>query len=208
MKDKGRRFIHGIVFLSATAGIFLDILLSGNIYDQVNLFSYFTIQTNFLVGVMAFYFMISQTGVCTLFRTGATLWISMTGLAYHFLLSKYHHPKGLHSIANYLLHYATPIVAIVAFFTFISKGRLKWYTPFILLIYPLLYLIGTSIRGRADGYYPYWFVNPEDSKPAGVGSYKDVLKINGKIMLIFLVLGCLLVFIQNKVSGPERKYVN
>lgn len=53
----------------------------------------------------------------------------------------------------------------------------KWYSykPIVFwLAFPLLYGAISLIRGMYDGFYPYFFLNPNGHIPDGVGSYANV----------------------------------
>lgn len=203
MIDKKQLFLEGSIVIPVIVGIVLDVITSGSLYDQINLFTYFTIQTNLLLGLSAFYSIVRQerTGYfSTLFRISTTVWITVTGTSYSLLLAKYHHPKGLYAIANILLHYVTPVMSFIAFIVIKRKERLRWYTPFLMLIYPLIYFVLTMIRGEIDSYYPYWFLNPKDSEPEGVSSYKNVLKYLAMMVTGVTVIGYIFVAIYKIIN--------
>jgi hypothetical protein len=136
-------------------------------------------------------------------RTGATVIITITGLGYHLLLSGTHNPQGIHQVANILLHYLVPILSISSWFLVLKKKSLKWHVPFLWIIYPIIYIIGSSIRGALSGKYPYWFVNPTKVSPDGIGSYGNLLKVVGMLAIVYLALGYMFRWINNKIAKND-----
>jgi hypothetical protein len=87
--------------------------------------------------------------------------------------------------ANEVLHVAMPLVLALDWFVFrlADRGRpaLPWRAILVALIFPVVWLAVTYIRGALTGWYPYPFLEPS-AGPAVVGGY-----IGGIAVFVVLV---------------------
>jgi len=205
--DRQRRYktmtiMDLIIIMAVTFGIAIDLTNSPIGVDRYNLFTYYTIQTNLLLLILCLWSNLSErlSRFYHWLRTGATMYILVTGLGYHFMLSATHYPKGMDSVANLLLHYIVPLLALITWGLYMRIYLLEWWMPFTWLLYPILYIGSSLIRGRNSGYYPYWFLNPVAVDPTGVGSYLRL----GLYMLgmagAFIGLGFIVRLVNNKTQ--------
>ncbi len=135
------------------------------IHGIINYFSYFTILSNILVACSLSFSratprsaigkFVSRPGV----RTGAAVYIIVTGVVYLLLLRKLSPPGSILLAANVLLHYVIPIMYVVDWLVFVPKGTLRWSQALNWLTFPLLYAVYTFIHGGLTGFYPYFFIN-------------------------------------------------
>lgn len=123
--------------------------------------AYFTILANILVTAL-FVFSALRTDFAArrarLWSAGVT-YITIVGLVYVTLLQSLWDPQGLQLIADTLLHYVTPLLAIVFWVAGVPKSALLWVHPLAWTGVPLLYLVYALIRARFDGFYPYFFID-------------------------------------------------
>lgn len=175
---------------------------SKTFFGALNLFSYYTIQSNLLVAV-AMVFSITalvknqaDSSLLVIFKSGTVLWILVTGIVYHLLLSRLVHFQGLMAFAVLSLHYFTPLGMVINWLVFEKKGRYRYIFTLYWLSYPLLYLLGSWLRGWLTGFYPYWFINPTQPYPEGAGSMGTMLMIVGGLFLGFYLIGLLIVFMD------------
>jgi hypothetical protein len=148
----------------------------------IRFFSYFTILTNLLV---ALYFSVqlfksfasnklNKPGVLT----ALTVYITIVGLVYQFVLRPLWAPQGLQKIVDELLHSAIPLLVII--YWYFNENKLavsykqipKWF------IYPVVYLVYVLLRGNASGFYPYPFIDV-----AAIGIQKALM--NAFFLLLF-----------------------
>jgi hypothetical protein len=81
------------------------------------------------------------------------------------------------------------------------KNRLRLRQAVYWLIYPLLYLVYTLIRGAATGFYPYPFLNPNTvAGHSTAGSYGAVMLYCIAIFVAFLVVGAILLWLGNTMK--------
>ena len=159
--------------LAATIG---QLLLAKNMAAALNLFSYFTIQSNLIVAVAL---IVATLGPKQSIRSAAmlraaTFWILITGIVFNVLLSSVYHPTGLAALISVVHHTVTPLAMLANWIVFEEKGRTKIRDIGFWLAYPLVYLAGSLVRGLIDGFYPYWFINPTKPLPDGAGSWLGV----------------------------------
>jgi hypothetical protein len=142
--------------------------------------AFYTTQSNLIVAgyyVSVLYWMARRrsTGpAAPRLRGAVTLWILITGLVAHFVLSHGANPlPGLvHGapavlLANrsiFLLHYVVPVMAVADWVAFGPHGLVRWRDLPLWLCFPLGYAVSSVIRaivfpGVPDR-YPYFFLNP------------------------------------------------
>jgi hypothetical protein len=124
-------------------------------------FGYFTILTNWLVVAV-------WIGSALKLRAplngpiveGMTLTsIAMVGIIYHTLLASRWHPEGAQWLADFIVHTITP--ALFAIYWLVRPhGGLKWWNALVFALWPLAYCIYALARGALDGWYAYFFLDP------------------------------------------------
>lgn len=93
-------------------------------------------------------------------------------------------PSG--DLVNSLLHIVFPVLALVEWMTVRSRTRVTVLTPLIGLAFPVVFLLGTLIRGAVVGRYPYDFVDP------GIqGGYAGLVSSLAIVLVVFLAVGAL-----------------
>ncbi|MFF4156640.1 Pr6Pr family membrane protein [Streptomyces sp. NPDC001678] len=163
---------RALTALAALTGIALDTIESD---DLSRLFSYFTIQSNILLAIVcawsAHRAWTGRPALSPRITGGALLYISITGLVFHFVLSNdssgfamTSERTPLESIANHLLHTATPLAAALDWLVLTAPGGFLLRHAGQWLVYPFLYLPFALIRGAlldpgTDGRYPYPFLD-------------------------------------------------
>lgn len=130
--------------------------------STIRFFSFFTILTNSLVAVF-FTLSLVNKPLPVIHRPGTltalTVYITVVGLIYQFVLRQMWDPTGLQKIVDELLHSIIPLMVIVFWYRYESKPAVKFSQIPQWLIYPLIYLIYVLIRGHFSGFYPYPFIN-------------------------------------------------
>lgn len=120
--------------------------------------------------------------------------ITVTGLIYHFILRPTLFSMGngdqVYSTANYLVHYAVPLLTVFDWILFDPKGQFKKWDPFLWLIVPYAYFVFAILRAHLGGTilatgsrYPYGFINVDQ-----LGWDRVLLNVAG-LTLVFLVIG-------------------
>jgi hypothetical protein len=133
-------------------------------YYGINLFSYFTTQSNLIAAatyLIAVYALLRRKELGAWFsylRGGATLYMTITGIVYTLLLHQY---VEANDWQNSILHQFGPLFILGWWLiwpsrhTISAKGALWW------LVFPVAWIIYTLTRAAHTGWYPYPFLNPD-----------------------------------------------
>jgi hypothetical protein len=127
-----------------------------------NLFTFFTILTNVLVGVTCAALAAApqrRSRLLAVLRLDAVMGIAVTAAVYHSVLSGLYDLRGAEEVANQLLHTVSPALALVGWALFGPRGLVDRAVVALSLVYPLVWLAFTLVRGALIGWYPYPFVD-------------------------------------------------
>jgi hypothetical protein len=202
------RVFFGLLTLVAV-GFQFDSNSQRDDWNPVNFFSLFTIQSNLiaaavlLIGALAAHERTSL--VWSLVRGAATMYMVTTGAVYALLLSGpedslQSSPLWVHIV----LHQVLPLVMVVDLAVHPIAGRyLTMKQALGWLLYPLLYLAYTLLRGANVDWYPYPFLDPRE--PGGYGTVGVYCAV---ILLGLLAISSLIVVLTHRsaeepVSTPS-----
>jgi hypothetical protein len=165
-----------------------------------NFFSYFTIESNILAFVVflfsAFYvFAGKKSRKLDFLRGAATLFMIVTGIVFAVLLA------GIEGAAltalpwdNVVLHYIIPIAVAIDWLIDPPQRRISFRRGLLWLLYPVIYVAYSLIRGPIVGWYPYPFLDP------AYGGYGKVIVTS---ILIF-VFGIALVWLVTRIGSKAK----
>jgi hypothetical protein len=175
----------GVLAIVAAIIVQMKVLADAGRLDVVNFFSFFTIQSN-LIGAVA----LAATAILgdrrprwlDWLRGAATVYLTITFVVVIALLQGI--DVGLQlAWVDFALHKLSPIIVVLDFVLDPPRPRLSWRAALLWLVFPLIWLAYTLVRGVAVGWYPYPFLNP-----AHAGGYANVALTS----LIILVAGAVL----------------
>ena len=163
-------------------------------------FAFFSIDSSIFAGIVVLLSGIwllqgkAETERQNILRLIVTVSMIIVGVVYHALLGDsavapedygYEWPR----IPNLVIHTWAPIAITVDYLLSIRGAKPKLRKALWVVVYPLIWLFLSIIRGLADGWWPYWFINP-GSEGGVVGMITYILLIaGGFISLGFIVLG-------------------
>lgn len=131
-----------------------------------NIFVFFTIWSNVLVGITTGLLAIDPDRRSTTFRStylAAVLMIAVTGIVFQVALSDIHDLQGKAAAGDFLLHKLVPFLAVVGWLVF---GPRRMVTAAVVrgaVVIPVVWLAFTLLRGPfASDFYPYPFVDVAD----------------------------------------------
>lgn len=164
-------------------------------------FGYFTILTNIMVALCFSALLLKQN---SFFRkpttqTAVTAYIFLVALVYNIVLRGVVKPEGFARIVDELLHVVMPVIFIVYWFVYTDKRSLQWKHIFPWLLYPLVYIIYTLIRGSFVHFYPYPFLNVDQL------GYQSVLINCIWVSFAFLIFSLLFIAIGKGMSKSKIK---
>jgi hypothetical protein len=160
------RLAAGVAIVVAVIGQFVYSAERGPI-NFFNFFGYFTTQSNIILMVAFFasaYFILSrkaQPSWVVFLRAAATTVIILVGLVYNTLLSgaSLAGSFDLRWSSN-ILHVIIPIYALLDWILFADRKKLPYSKLWLVLIYPIVWIVVILIRGATDGWVPYPFLDP------------------------------------------------
>lgn len=198
-----------LTFIAGAYGLYI-LLSRGNLKNTL---SYFTVQSNLLLAAL-FAILIFGTAaqiarrgargepyhIPEWLQLGIVFVITITFLVFMSLLSMSKFSMGSDiGIANMLLHYAAPIMAIIDWILFMPHGKVGYKSALLWLIYPAAYVafcfvragMGLTFPGGAR--FPYYFM---DADKLGL----NLLWICPAFFAAMYVLGLAYVFIDKRIK--------
>lgn len=177
--ERRARLFFALTSGLVTAGLVLQLVLvitsesGANSFEStrarlVNYVSFFTVQSNILVGITTGLLARRLDRRSTLFRTlrlDAVICIAVTGVVFHLALASLQELTGWDAVADFLLHTLSPVLCAVGWLLFGPRGqvtsrivRLAVIAPLCWLSYALIY--GAIVEDRdGNDYYAYPFMN-------------------------------------------------
>ncbi|TCC59507.1 F420-dependent oxidoreductase [Kribbella pittospori] len=196
----------GVTAFAVAAGIVVQLFVTANGTEGffrdnpervLNVFAYFTIQSNLLLGATVLMLALQpDRRQSTLFKTlrlNGVLCIAVTGVVYHVALAGLDDLAGWAAVANFLLHTATPILGVLGWLLFGPRGATDLRIVRWSIVYPLLWLVFTLVRGEFVGFYPYPFVD------VGEHGYARVLLNCLLVAVLFLALAAGASFLDRRL---------
>jgi hypothetical protein len=169
----------------------------------VNLFSYFTIQSNILAAIAAgmLLWRPDRRGrVFAVLRLDALLCIAVTGIVYHAVLAGLQELTPSGALANLMLHTVVPVGTVVAWLVVGPRPRLSPAVVGWSLVYPLGWIAYTFVRGAIVDWYPYPFLDVSE-----IGLQSALVR-TGVVAVVFLVLAFLVLGLE-KILPPAPRPV-
>ena len=184
-----------VVIVLAAMAAQATTLMDAGAFDASRFFAYFTIQSN-LIGVAAFVWLIATRGRSRdrrteLLRGAAVVYLTVTFVVVIVLLSGIDVQLQLPWV-DFVLHKLMPIVMVADWVIDPPMTRLALRDSLIWLVYPLVWIALTIIRGAADGWYPYPFLDPAN------GGYGHVA------VMVLIVAGAFLVLAGTTIAVGDR----
>ncbi|WP_454851390.1 Pr6Pr family membrane protein [Promicromonospora soli] len=188
------RFLHLVVAVLALGGFAIELvtaIVSGpgiaptHAERMVRLFSYFTIESNLLIGGVSLALAMDPRrdgSVFRVLRLDALLCITVTGIVYNTMLRGLATLTPSGEVANTMLHVLAPLFAVVVWVWVGPRPRVTARTVWWSLVYPIAWLVYTFVRGAATGWYPYPFLD------VTVHGYRGALTGAALVAVVFLVL--------------------
>ncbi len=176
--------IPALAAICAIVGVILEMIT----HDKpAQLLQYFTIQSNLIAGIAALVYLLWPQPIASQFLQASILWMLVTGIIFHTMISKFYKPTGLKLVSNHLTHTFAPLLFFATLFTLNNTTT----SPIMWISYPLVYTAFWMVYGYFIDYYPYWFLRPNKPYPEGMGSYTKVFGFVVAMTVGFLSLGSL-----------------
>jgi hypothetical protein len=172
MDQRWARPWFALTALAVAAGIVIQLFVTADAHGGhfpttwervLNVFAFFTIQSNVIVGVTTLLLALDLGRTSTAFRvlrlTGVVA-ISVTFLVFHVALSRLLDLETWAQAANQLQHTVVPVMAVVGWCTFGPRQLASARVAKLTVVFPLAYMLFTVVRGPlASDWYPYPFAD-------------------------------------------------
>lgn len=190
-------------------GVLLQLHLSLRLTDSMGMsaaqgaaiyLGYFTVLTNMLVGAAMTLPLVAPASAWGRFfaQPMAIGWVTASivfvGMAYFVLLRHVWNPQGLQLLADVLMHYVVPTLALIYSAMALRRAPLRWTSPLWWSLYLVWYFVYVLVRGVLLGSYPYHFI---DVSQLG---YALVLRNAVVLLAAFLGLSYLLMLIWRRLG--------
>lgn len=170
-RDRLARAFFGLTAFAVLAGMVVQLYVSAGLTGTqftsvgariVNVFCYFTIQSNLLVGITTALLAIRLDRPSTWFRgfrLSGLVAITVTFLVFHLVLAGDAQLTGAAAVADTILHTIVPALAVLGWLVFGPRGRVEWRIVLVALVFPLWWIALALIRGPIVDFYAYPFMD-------------------------------------------------
>lgn len=202
---------HLVVAVVATAALVLQLVLvarGGAVLDEVEppttplrlarFVAYFTVQSNLLVAVGAWWLVHDPDAGSAGFRRvrlASISGITVTGVVHLVLLRPLLDLDGADRVADKLLHVVVPALAVAAWAAYGPRGRVDRDAVAVAIGWPVAWLVVTLVVGATSGWYPYPFLDPDEDGAAAVA----VACVG--VTVLFLAVVAALVALDRRLPG-------
>jgi hypothetical protein len=205
-----------VVIRVAVAAIILTALTSQLIFTWriyagvprylIKYFSFFTVQSNLMASgsllLGAWYGLRRGQGPprFAVFRCGVAVYMTVTAVVYHmpFNVITLDQPVTV-TWANNVLHLVAPAYLLVDFLLAPGRTHVRWNRFWIIMTYPVGWLVYTMVRAPLVDWYPYPFLNPRFSQDGN-------LSVAGYLVVIavFIAAVSLVMILLSRLPLPWR----
>ncbi len=164
-------------------------------------FGYFTILSNIGVALCLTFPLFREDHFFSrpVTQSAFTVYILIVGIVYNAVLRQLWNPVGSQKLADELLHVAIPFLYTLYWMVYIPKNTLTLKHVSYWLLFPAIYLAYALLRGFAEGFWAYPFINVNES-----GAAKVAINSAGLLLLFFLT-GCLILFLGRGKSAFRKE---
>ncbi|MCR4512745.1 Pr6Pr family membrane protein [Aeromicrobium sp. 50.2.37] len=171
----------------------------------VNLFSYFTIESNILVVVTGTLLAIRPDRggrVFGMLRLASLTGITVTGVVYATVLAGNVDMTGVEWWLDKIFHYAVPILTVVGFLVLRPRTRLDW-SALGGLAFPVLWLVYTLVRAQVAE--PTFLLTPTQTAPVPYGFLDAAESSAGAVAVVCVVLTAVFVALGSAAIAYSRR---
>jgi hypothetical protein len=177
----------GVAVILAAIVAQMNVLNNAGRLDTVNFLSFFTIESNLIAAAaLAAAALVGDDRPRWVdwLRGAATVYLTITFVVVIALLQGI--DVGLQlAWVDFALHKLSPVIIVLDFVLDPPRTRLSTRAALLWLVYPLIWLGYTLVRGAAVGWYPYPFLDPSHAGGYGrVGVTSLIIVVAGAVLSI------------------------
>ncbi len=207
------RIVFAVTALTVFVGMIVQLHVSAGLKGTqfasvgsrlVNVFCYFTVQSNVIVGVTTLLLALRVNRPSTVFRAfrlAGLVGITITFVVFHIALAHLQELQGSAAFADLLLHTVAPLLTVLGWLLFGPREHSAWRIPVLSLLFPLAWTCLALIRGPIVDFYAYPFADPRRL------GYPRVLLNGVLIAALFLALAMGAVRLGRRLPGSGRTSV-
>ena len=196
-RERAAQWFFGLTGMTVLVGLVVQIvavlqeenaIFDGTAARIFNMFCYFTVQSNVIIGVTCLLLAWNPRRTATVFavfRLAGLVDIAITGIVYHIALADLRELAGSALVADQLLHSVVPLLAVIGWVMFGPRGMVSWRVIGLAALIPVVWIVFTLIRGPIVDFYPYPFI---DVAQHGYGVVFRNLALVGVVFLSFAAL--------------------
>lgn len=203
-----KRQVLGLVRGGSALIVFIAIVvqlannIGGGTFNPTRYFAFFTILSNLfgatLFLVLAARWRSAHNPTLDLLRGASVLYLTVTFFVVIALLSSADLQVAIPWV-DFVVHKFFPVVVLIDWLVDPPRARLTYRQSLLWLVYPLIWVVFTLIRGAVDNWYPYPFLDPAH------GGYGSVAVVSAAILVGFLVLATAIVAVGNALGDRSRR---
>lgn len=175
--------------------------LAHGLFRPTEYFAFFSIESSMIAAVVMAVTAVTafrglpETKLLTIVRLSAATYYAVVSLVYNLLLrgmandvrdGNYDWP----TVPNEIIHVYAPIIVILDLLLSQSAVGVRLRAAWWVTLYPLAWLGFSVARGMADGWWPYWFIDPTgEGGVAGMLAYIAAITVFlVSVAFVFLLL--------------------
>lgn len=178
--DARSRVVFGLNAVAVAVGVVVQLFVTAGLDEgffdtswkrTLNVFAFFTIQSNLVVGGTTLLLALRRARPSTAFRAFRLIGlvgITLTFVVFQVALKDLQDLTGAAKLADFLLHTVSPVLCVGGWLVFGPRGLTTRTSVLWALVFLLTWGTFTLIRGHVVGWYPYPFMNPIDQGYARV----------------------------------------
>ncbi|MEO7168404.1 MAG: Pr6Pr family membrane protein [Chthoniobacterales bacterium] len=206
-KAVAARIFFALSALAVLVGLIVQLFVSAGLTGSqftspgsriFNVFCYFTVQSNALVGITTGLLasrLHRRSNVFRAIRLAGLIGITVTGIVFHVALAHLQDLEGTAAVADFVLHTLVPVLAVAGWLGFGPRGMTSWRVGVLAVIFPVAWLTFALVRGELIDFYAYPFI---DVRQHG---YLQVFANAALVAVLFFLLAAGAIILDRWLSG-------
>jgi hypothetical protein len=205
------RLAMGVAIVAAVAAQ-LQWLHANGLLRTVNYFSFFTIDSNILAAVVLLAIELPSDTLpgraARWLRGPMTLYMTMTGIIYAVLLAPIAADVSTQlDWVNTVVHVVGPIVVVADWFLAPPERRPSRTDAAWWLVFPVVWLGYSLVRGAIVDWYPYPFMDPRDGVEHAAGSWGAVIVTIAILTMFVIALALAIQWVTARARTDGARHV-